>query len=93
MHVDGSFVTAEPVPKDVDIVLLFPESDFLKFATNQYAMMLANRAAVKRDYKVDVLLGPTMASMPQFFQGIRAEKAHELGVPSTHKKGILRVTL
>jgi hypothetical protein len=91
--VDGSFVTQEPVPKDVDVVLLFEANEFGAFATSPHAKKLVDRAAFKNEYKVDLLLGPRAVDMPQFFQGLRAERALELGLATSHRKGILRVTV
>jgi hypothetical protein len=72
---------------------MFQPSDFLAFAMSPHATLLVNRDAVKSKYKVDLLLGPNMAGMVTFFQGLRPERALELGVPATHRKGILRVRL
>lgn len=88
-----SFVTSEEVPRDIDIVLHFVAGDLPAFAASPHARKLASRAAIKQGYKVDLLLGPSAASMPMFFQGLRAEKAHELGVAPNQRKGILKVSL
>lgn len=93
LYIDGSFITSKAVPGDVDVVAMFQPSDFLAFATSPHATLLVNRGAVKSKYKVDLLLGPNMGGMVTFFQGLRPERALELRVSATHKKGILRVRL
>lgn len=93
LYVDGSFATNKPVPGDVDVVALFHSSDFLTFAMSPHATRLSDRKAIKDKYRVDLLLGPDKVSMVSFFQGLRPERALELGVPAAHRKGILRVRL
>lgn len=76
--IDGSFTTAKPRPRDVDVVYLRPRGANLS-KWGEFANTPKMRELRKRKYLVDLLLGPGFEIMPngqvksliEFFQSDR----------------------
>lgn len=97
MYVDGGFVTNNELPKDVDVVIEFPDAaTFLRLrAAHRF---LGDRTYVQDTYKVDMLpclpvLPPGVNDLREFFQYVRTEDALRRGLPVGAKKGILRISI
>lgn len=97
IYVDGGFVTDKPEPKDVDIVIEYPDASTLIRLMNTHSF-LADRDAVRDAYLVDVL--PCLPQLPTgindlrvYFQYVRPQDALERGLPVGSKKGILRISI
>jgi hypothetical protein len=85
--VDGSFVTAEPQPNDIDLILVVADD----FGVGELSPFVYNATSTKRlsrRYKFDVFLARERSAeyheLVAFAQGIR---------DSDRRKGILRVEL
>lgn len=95
IYVDGGFVTDNAHPKDVDIIIEYPDSATRYRLANSY-LFLKDRKQVKDVYRVDVLECFSNAAAPDmrdFFQLLRPEDALKRGLPAGSKKGILRIGL
>lgn len=97
IYVDGGFVTDNELPKDVDVVIEYPDTaTFIRLrAAHRF---LGDRTHVKDTYKVDML--PCLPQLPagvndlrEYFQYVRPEDALRRGLPAGAKKGILRVSV
>jgi hypothetical protein len=95
IYIDGGFVTDNEHPKDVDIIIEYPDAA-TRIRLIRDNECLRTRANIKTLYKVDVLaclataLGPDMRD---FFQLLRPEEAARKGLPAGTQKGILRISL
>jgi len=97
IYVDGGFVTDNELPKDIDVVVEYPDmTTFLRLRVIH--RFLEDRAYVKDTYKVDML--PCLTQLPagandlrEYFQYVRPEDALKRGLPAGAKKGILRVSI
>jgi hypothetical protein len=89
LFIDGSFVTAEPDPSDIDLVLaLRSDHDFgVQLRPFEYNVMVAPGA--RRRYRFDVFSAkddtPELDQRVNFFQRIRGNESRT--------KGILRILL
>jgi hypothetical protein len=95
IYVDGSFVTDKTHPKDVDIIIEYPDGA-TQIRLNATYWFLRLRDRVWHRYMVDVL--DTIANEPspnmtEFFQLLRPEEAIQRGLPAGSQKGILRIAL
>lgn len=95
IYIDGSFVTDKQHPKDVDIIIEYPDAATrIRLIRNNEC--LRTRAHIKDVYKVDVLTGLANAPGPDmrdFFELLRPEEAAGKGLPAGTRKGILRISL
>ena len=86
---DGSFVTAEPAPNDIDLILVVPPGhDFsVDFQPSEYNVLSKRR--VNRRFGFDLLVARADSEEYRryvgFFQQVRLEPGR--------KKGILRIRL
>lgn len=61
-YVDGGFVTRNEHPKDVDVIIEYPDmATWLRLVTVDHPY-LNDRAQIKKDYKVDLL--PCLPQLP-----------------------------
>lgn len=98
IYMDGGFVTDSTSPKDVDVVIEFPDvATLIRLATaHRY---LRERKYVKDAYKVDIVacfpaLPPGVTEdMRDFFQRLRPEDAIKRGLSPDTKKGILKLSI
>jgi hypothetical protein len=97
LYVDGGFVTDNELPKDVDVIIEYPDmATFIRLATaHRY---LRDRKFVKSAYWVDMLqwlpvLPPGADDMKEYFQLLRPEDALRRGLPAGSRKGILQLSL
>ena len=87
--VDGSFVTAKPVPNDIDLVaVLRPGHDFERdLPMSEYA--LVSRSMLRRQFGFDVVIAerasPLYSTYVEFFSRVREN-------PDV-RKGLLRLSL
>lgn len=87
--IDGSFVTAEPVPNDIDLILVMPLGhDFsADFQPNEYNVL--SKRQVNRRFRFDLLVARVDSEeyrrYMRFFQQVRLEPGR--------RKGILRIWL
>ncbi|MCK6527595.1 hypothetical protein L6R50_08540 [Myxococcota bacterium] len=86
LAVDGSFVTAEPDPGDIDLVLALRADHDFQSELRPFEYNLLSRRRVGTRYGFDVLVGaegtPALARHMEYFQLTRDGRA----------KGILKVT-
>ena len=89
--INGSFVTAEEKPNDVDVALDLRHASIddqvrgLKFKNFNGKRLLV-------DFGVDSLINlPGRQAFSLFFQGMRAKTAKFLGLDPSHRKGILSI--
>ncbi len=88
--VDGSHVTAEPEPGDIDLILGVPESHDFDAKLQAFEYNVVSKARVRQLYHFDLLGAAPESSdafrgLVEFFQGVRR--------PAGARKGILRVRL
>ena len=95
IYVDDGFVTDKAHPKDVDIIIEYPDSPtHVRMARGNVCLRTRNQ--IKDVYKVDVLecfSNSTTLDMRHLFQLLRPEEALAGGVPAGTMKGILRISL
>ena len=91
LFINGSFVTAEEKPNDVDVALdlrhasIDDQARGLKFKDFNGKRLMA-------DFDVDFLINlPGRQDFSLFFQGMRAKTARFLGLDPSHRKGVLRI--
>ncbi len=95
IYIDGSFVTDKQHPKDVDIIIEYPDAA-TRIRSIQNNECLRTRDHIKNVYKVDVLSCLAISQGPDmrdFFQLLRPEDAARRGLPAGTRKGILRISL
>lgn len=86
---DGSFVTAEPAPNDIDIVVVVPAGHNFaaELPANQYNLLAARR--VRRRFGLDIVVvrngTEQLAQAVEFFAQMRHQPAL--------KKGLLKIKL
>jgi hypothetical protein len=90
IFVDGSFVTRKPVPRDIDLVVVHDEDDFLALDEHENAEFLYEDRAFDR-YKFDLFVEFDIYTMVRTFQKVSVEFALENALPAGHPKGIIRV--
>jgi hypothetical protein len=104
IYIDGSFVTDEPAPKDVDVILTLPQPSLEVFRRmrEEDIVRVFNRPYVKATYQVDVWpnadrpfsAGSTVSSsVVEAFQILRPAEAARRGLPPGSRRGILRIRL
>ena len=95
IYVDGGFITDSAHPKDIDIIIEYPDGP-TRFRLQQTYWFLRLRDRVWNRYTVDVmdcLLNEPSPNMTDFFQLLRPEDAVKRGLSAGSRKGILRITL
>ena len=90
--IDGSFVTNEPDPSDVDVVLILPGPQLQRLMEHSDYLKLEN-AAVRERFAIDLFIDPDMDGMATFFQRLKIEDALQRGVPPRQLRGIVQVAL
>jgi len=95
VYVDGSFITDKTHPKDIDIIIEYPDSatEFRLKATYSFLRL---RQQISDRYSVDALstvFNEQSPNMVDFFQLLRPEEAVQRGLPVGSRKGILRIAL
>ena len=87
--IDGSFVTGEPAPNDIDLVLVLPQSHDLTANLLPGQYNLVSRRSVRRRYGFDIVVvrenTVEYEEAVAFFQQVRGQPAL--------RKGILNLTL
>jgi predicted nucleotidyltransferase len=58
--IDGSFVTNEPDPSDVDVVLIFPALQLKRLMSHSDYLKLAN-TTVRELFAIDLFIDPDLA--------------------------------
>lgn len=98
IYIDGGFVTNNEHPKDVDVIVEYPDFQAMMRLLLVEQPFLRDRNQIKVDYKVDLL--PCLPQLPsgvndlrEYFQYLRPEEALRKGLPKGAKKGILRVAI
>lgn len=89
---DGSFVTNEPDPSDVDVVLILPGLQLKRLMTHADYLKLEN-TTVREMFAIDLFIDPDLEGMATFFQRLKIEDALERGVPPRHLRGVVQVAL
>ncbi|HEX2689129.1 MAG TPA: hypothetical protein VHN14_21050 [Kofleriaceae bacterium] len=92
MVIDGSFVTNEPEPSDVDVVLILPGLQLQRLMSHSDYLKLEN-TTVKELFTIDLFIDPDLEGMATFFQRLKIEEALQRGVPPRHLRGVVQVTL
>lgn|GEM_PF-2885850 len=95
VYVDGSFVTDNEHPKDIDIVIEYSDGRARVRLSETY-WFLRQKDKVWHRYSVDVLSclkNEKPAKMVELFQCLKVQDALERGLSSDARKGILRVSL
>jgi len=98
LFVDGSFLTDKDLPSDIDGVLELPRPNLTQLLSHPQALLIVDTAAVKATYEVHLFFQPPPPvpaglDMARFFQGLKPEEALLRGLPTSVKRGILKVTL
>jgi hypothetical protein len=98
IYVDGGFVTTNDFPKDVDVIIEYPDMATWQRLVTVDHPYLQDRAQIRIDHKVDLL--PCLPQLPlgvndlrEYFQYLRPEEALRKGLPVGTKKGILRLSV
>jgi hypothetical protein len=98
-YVDGSFTTDKAVPGDVDVVLEISRPGLAGLLLLPGALQILDTGAIKATYEVDLHIDhPQQAGqgppfMVQFFQTMRIAELLARRLPSSHRRGILKVDL
>jgi hypothetical protein len=97
LYIDGGFVTNNDKPKDIDIVLEFPDVPTL-FGVLSHNPSLLDHDGIKFTFQVDLWFAAIgqpshMPDLRLFFQYLRPEDAVTRNLPAGSKKGILRIAL
>jgi hypothetical protein len=90
--IDGSFVTNEPDPSDVDVVLILPGPQLKRLMKHSDYLKLEN-AAVRERFAIDLFIDPDLDGMATFFQRLKIKDALQRGVPPRQRRGIVQVAL
>jgi hypothetical protein len=93
---DGSFVTDEAAPKDVDVVLLANIELFAVFgALNRSpdTQWFLDPEVARERYGVHLYLNDAEEEMVTYFQKLRPEEAFTRNVLPNHLRGVVRVML
>jgi predicted nucleotidyltransferase len=90
--IDGSFVTNEPDPSDVDVVLILPGPQLKRLMKHSDYLKLEN-AAIRERFAIDLFIDPDLEGMATFFQRLKIEDALQRGVPPRHLRGVVQVAL
>ena len=89
IFVDGSFVTAEPQPNDIDLILVVPETHDFAADLSPVEYNVLSKRRVRRRHGFDLLVAAAGSDQLRryvwFFQQIRFEPGRA--------KGILRICL
>ena len=87
--INGSFVTTQPRPNDIDLILILPIDWDLRAELPPDAYNLLSKTRVKRFWGFDILVARAETTeyfkYVEFFQRVRYSK--------TRRKGIVRITL
>jgi hypothetical protein len=87
--VDGSFVTAEPLPNDIDLVLVLSAQQDLSGDVSPAHYNVLSQRRVRRRFGFDIVVATneqeTLAQAVAFFQQVRQRPGA--------KKGLLRIRL
>lgn len=97
LYIDGGFVTDKDRPKDIDLVLEFPDMSTLFNVLSRNPSLL-DHDGIQSAYKVDLWFAAAgqpayMPDLRQFFQYVKLEDAISRNLPAGSKKGILRISL
>ena len=95
VYLDGSFITDNPHPNDVDIIIEYADSN-TRYRLREDNWFLRLRGRVLDLHSVDVLgclENEPAPNMTDFFQLLRPQEAVERGLPAGTRKGILRIKL
>ena len=90
--IDGSFVTNEPDPSDVGVVLILPGPQLKRLMKHSDYLKLEN-AAIRERFAIDLFIDPDLEGMATFFQRLKIEDALQRGVPPRHLRGVVQVAL
>jgi hypothetical protein len=94
-YVDGSFVTSNAAPKDVDLIIDLPNAD-QNVWTPLITHKVFDRPLMSSTYHVDPLArleGSFGGNILEHFQSLRLSVAKSVGLSHNHKKGILRINI
>lgn len=84
--IDGSFVTNEPDPSDVDVVLILPGPQLKRLMDHSDYLKLED-TTVRELFAIDLFIDPDLEGMAMFFQRLKIEDALQRGVPPRHLRG------
>ena len=90
--IDGSFVTNEPDPGDIDVVLILPGQQLKRLMKHADYLKLEN-TTVRELFDIDLFIDPDLEGMATFFQRLKIEDALQRGVPPRHLRGVVQVAL
>lgn len=90
--IDGSFVTNEPDPSDVDVVLILPGLQLKRLMKHSDYLKLEN-TTVRELFAIDLFIDPDLEGMATFFQRLKIEDALQRGVTPRHLRGVVQVAL
>jgi hypothetical protein len=97
VYIDGSFVTDNEEPNDIDVVIEYPDFNTLVRLQNDH-FILSDRKHAKKTYKVDMFpflpqLSAGANDLREFFQYLRPQEALDRGLPLGSQKGILKLSM
>jgi hypothetical protein len=82
--IDGSFVTAEPSPEDVDLIVLVPAGHDFSAELRPFEYNILSRRMVQKRFGLDVLVAPEGSDLQHeyvvFFQQVRGEPSIRKGL-------------
>jgi hypothetical protein len=94
IYIDGGFTSNKPQTKDIDVVLDISHLDDHD-AYTAFGWLSAHRELLSEKYRVDFWLKHSLMqnNLVDFFQYIKEEEILMKGMPTSIKKGLLRMPL
>jgi hypothetical protein len=98
IYLDGSYMTSKEKPQDIDVIVELPSpQDFQAISDDPRSSRLFKKKEMKRRFRTDPWPHypgiPPESRILDLFQRLRHSTAHDLGLPPTHRKGIIKVAI